>query len=145
MSYSINLTKKEEKQLKELLKTTSQSKILKRYQCIHFKYQGLPNKQIAVLLCVNIDTVTDWFKLFNKVGLKGLGELAYDGRHPSQLEEYKEEIKKYVDENIVSSIKELQSYIAEAYNITIEHSWLFRYCKKNSIYLIKRPKAILQK
>lgn len=145
MSYSISLTKQKEKHLRGLLKTTEQSKILKRYQCIHFKRQGLPNNQIAALLCVHIDTITDWLKLFCSEGLEGLGELSYDGRRTSQLEEYKEDIKAYVDENIVSSIKELQSYISETYNLTIEHSWLFRYCKKNSIYLTKRPKAILQK
>lgn len=141
----MSLTKGEEKRLKELLSATDQSKILKRYQCIHFKNQGLPNKQIAALLCVNIDTITDWIKLFKQKGLHGIGELAYDGRRVSQLEDYKEEIKAYVDENIVPSIKELQSYILEKYGIKIEHSWLFRYCKKNSIYLTKRPKVTLQK
>lgn len=145
MSYSIKLTKEDQNQLKELLKTTGQSKILKRYQCIHFKHQGLANKQIAALLCVHIDTITDWIKIFNSKGLKGLGELSYEGRRTSQLEEYKDDIKAYVDENIVSNIKELQSYILEKYGVEIEHSWLFRYCKKNSIYLTKRPKSILQK
>jgi transposase len=145
MSYHINLTNREEASLKELIKNTERSKILKRYQCIHFKHQGLSNAQIAELLCVNIDTVTDWIKIFLSKRLNGFGEFEYEGRRVSQLEEHKGSIKKYVDENIVSSIKQLQGYIENTYNLTVEHSWLFRYCKKNSIVLTKRPKAILQK
>lgn len=145
MSYTFSLNKRENTELKKLLRKTENSKILKRYQCIHFKEQGLKNQDIALLLCVNIDTVTDWLKTFLEKGLKGLGKLQYEGRRPSQLEIYKEEIKYYVNSNIVSSIKELQGYILKTYNLSVEHSWLFRYCKKNSIALIKRPKAILAK
>ena len=61
------------------------------------------------------------------------------------LDSYKEEIKAHVDQNIVSSVKELQGHIKQSYDVAVEHSWLFRYCKKNSIALTKRPKAILQK
>ena len=83
MSYTMSLTKGEEKRLKELLSATDQSKILKRYQCIHFKNQGLPNKQIAALLCVNIDTITDWIKLFKQKGLHVRGVGADDWRRVS--------------------------------------------------------------
>lgn len=145
MSYTINLNKREETALKELLKNTERSKVLKRYQCIYFKHQGLSNTQIADLLCVNIDTVTDWIKIFLNKRLNGFGEFDYEGRRISQLEDHKEDINKYVNENIVSSIKQLQGYIEDSYGLTVEHSWLFRYCKKNSIVLTKRPKAILQK
>lgn len=141
MSYTVTLSKADLSKLKILLRETESSKILKRYQCIHFKKQGLKNKDIAMLLCVNIDTVTDWLRTFLERGLKGLGELEYEGRRISQLEQYKEGIKSYVDSNIVSSIKELQQYILETYQLQVEESWLFRYCKKNSIALTKRPKV----
>ena len=142
MSYSIQLTKSQHKELKELLKKTTDAKILKRYQGIHFKTQGLKNSQIAKLLCVNIDTITDWFKVFIKGGLKLLGTLDYEGRRVSQIEPYKEEIKKYLENNIVPSIAFLHDYILKTYQISMEHSWLFRYCKKNSICLIKKQKVI---
>lgn len=145
MSYQVNLSKREESTLKELLKNTERSKTLKRYQCIHFKQQGLSNAQIAELLYVNIDTVTDWIKIFLEKRFNGFGEFDYDGRRVSQLEMHKEGIKKYVNENIVSSIKQLQGYIGDTFGLTVEHSWLFRYCKKNSIALTKGPKAIRQR
>ena len=145
MSYTINLSKSEAIELKKILRETESSKVLKRYQCIHFKQQGLKNKDIAELLCVSIDTVTDWLKVFLEKGLKGLGEFDYEGRRISVLDDYKQEIRSHVDKNIVSSIKELQGHIKKTYDIAVEHSWLFRYCKKNSIALTKRPKAIHQK
>lgn len=145
MSYTIKLSKQDAIELKRLLRETESSKVLKRYQCIHFKQQGIKNKDIAVLLCVNIDTVTDWLKFFLEKGVKGLGEFDYEGRRVSVLDDYKQEIKSYVDKNIVSSVKELQGHIKKTCHVTVEHSWLFRYCKKNSIALTKRPKAILQK
>lgn len=145
MSYLIKLSKRDTVELKRLLRETESSKVIKRYQCIHFKQQGIKNKDIAVLLCINIDTVTDWLKVFLEKGLKGLGEFDYEGRRASVLDSYKEEIKAHVDQNIVSSVKELQGHIKQSYDVAVEHSWLFRYCKKNSIALTKRPKAILQK
>ena len=145
MSYLIKLSHHDAIKLKRLLRETESSKVLKRYQCIHFKQQRIKNKDIALLLCVNIDTVTDWLKVFLEKGLMGLKEFDYDGRRTSVLDDYKQEIKSYVDKNIVSSVKELQGFISGTYNVDVEHSWLFRYLKKNSIVLTKRQKAILQK
>ena len=102
----------------------------------------MKNSQIAKLLCVNIDTITDWYKLFIEGGLKLLGTLDYEGRRVSQIEPHKEEIKKYLENNVVSSIAALQDYIIKTYQISMEHSWLFRYCKKNSICLIKKQKVV---
>ena len=145
MSYQIHLTKSQSKELKQLLKKTTDAKILKRYQSIHFKAQGMKNTQIAKLLCVNIDTITDWYKLFVEGGFKWMGTLEYDGRRVSQLEPHKEKIKAYLEKNMVPSIAALQDYILKTHDISIEHSWLFRYCKKNSICLIKKQKIILAK
>lgn len=145
MSYKIELTTKEQKELRILLQKTEQAKILKRYQCIHFKMQGINNATVATLLCVNVDTITDWLKLFLKGGLKGLSVLEYEGRRISSLDTIKEDIKAYVDKNIVRGIKELQSYILQTHHIAVEQSWLFRYCKKNSIVLTKRQNSGLQK
>ncbi|MFT4154338.1 helix-turn-helix domain-containing protein [Parafilimonas sp.] len=145
MSYKISLSVKEQRELKDLLQKTEQAKILKRYQCIHFKRQGLTNKTIADLLCVHIDTITDWLKIFIEGGLKGLSVLDYEGRRISHLDEIKDDVSAYVDKKIVSSIKELQGYILQKHQLAVEHSWLFRYCKKNSIVLTKRPRGVLQK
>ncbi len=38
------------------------------------------------MLAVNIDTVTDWLKLFKKNEIQGFSKLHYEGRRPSRLD-----------------------------------------------------------
>ena len=138
MSYTIDLTPAEIAELKTLRRIEKDGKILRRYQCIWFAHEKFPKKEIASLLAVNIDTVTDWIKLFNKNGLQGLRELQYDGRRPSSLDAVKVELLKYIKTESVSKLSELQHYLKSKHLIEIEHSWLSRYLKKNSIALIKK-------
>ena len=138
MSYIVDLTPSEIAELKTLRRVEKEGKILRRYQCIWFAHEKFPKKEIASLLAVNIDTVTDWIKLFNKNGLKGLRELQYDGRRSSSLDVVKVELLKHIKKESVSKLSELQHYLKSKHLIEIEHSWLSRYLKKNSIALIKK-------
>ena len=138
MSYIVDLTPSEIAELKTLRRVEKDGKILRRYQCIWFAHEKFPKKEIASLLAVNIDTVTDWIKLFNKNGLKGLRELQYEGRRPSSLDTVKVELLKHIQTESVSKLSELQYYLKSKHSIEIEHSWLSRYLKKNSIALIKK-------
>jgi transposase len=138
MAYSINLTANEISELKRLRRSEKDGKLLRRYQCIWMCHEGFPKKEIASTLGVNIDTVTDWIKLFNHNGLTGLGKLQYEGRRPSSLDAVKDVLIKHIKQESVSKLSELQDFLETKYSITVEHSWLSRYCKKNSIALIKR-------
>jgi transposase len=138
MAYSISLTAVEILELKRLRRVEKEGKILRRYQCIWMTHEGLPKKEIASTLGVNIDTVTDWIKLFNKSRLGGLRKLHYEGRRPSGLDAVKEVLIKHIKEQSVSKLSELQDFLETKHSIIVEHSWLSRYCKKNSIALIKR-------
>lgn len=66
MAYSISLTSVEVLELKRLRRSEKDGKILRRYQCIWMAYENFPKKEIASTLSVNIDTVTDWIKLFSR-------------------------------------------------------------------------------
>ena len=138
MSYIIDLTSSEIAELKTLRRVEKDGKILRRYQCIWFAHEKFPKKEIASLLAVNIDTVTDWIKLFNRNGLKGLRELQYEGRRPSSLDTVKVELLKHIQTESVSKLSELQHYLKSKHSMEIEHSWLSRYLKKNAIALIKK-------
>jgi transposase len=78
MSYSIDLTREEIAELKKLRRIEKDGKILRRYQCIWLAHEKFPKKEIASMLAVNIDTVTDWIKLFNKNRLNGLPKFHYE-------------------------------------------------------------------
>ena len=138
MSYSVDLTKEEITVLKKLRRVEKDGKLLRRYQCIWFAHEKYPKKEIATMLAVNIDTVTDWIKLFTKNGFEGLSKLHYEGRRPSSLDAVKDLLLKHIKAEPISKLSELQHYLKTKYSIEIEHSWLSRYCKKNSIALIKR-------
>jgi transposase len=138
MAYSIVLTSSEVLELKQLRRKEKDGKILRRYQCIWMAHENFPKKEIASTIGVNIDTVTDWIKLFNTVRLKGLSKLHYEGRRPSGLDAVKDLLIKYIKEQSVSKLSDLQYFLETKHSIVIEHSWLSRYCKKNSIALIKR-------
>lgn len=138
MSYQVNLTEEELVDLKRIKREVKDSKILRRYQCLHMLHTGMKRQDVAELLDVYIDTITDWVKIYNSVGLVALGNLKYDGRRPSVLDEHKETIKAYIKSKSVNTVSQLQDYIKTDLNLEIEHSWLSRYLKKNSVALIKK-------
>ena len=138
MSYQVDLSESELVELKRIKREVKDSKILRRYQCLHMLHTGMKRKDVAELLDVYIDTITDWVKLYQSDGLEGLGNLQYEGRRPSVLDPHKEAIKKHIQCTSVNNLTQLQDYIKITFKISIEQSWLSRYLKKNSIALIKK-------
>lgn len=138
MAYSIILTIAEITELKHLRRTEKEGKILRRYQCIWMANENFPKKEIAFTLGVSIDTVTDWVKIFSKERMVGLRTLHYAGRRPSRLDIIKDLINQHIKDLPVSKLAELQHYLQTKHSLTVEHSWLSRYLKKNSIVLIRK-------
>ena len=138
MSYRVNLTREELVDLKRIKRKVKDSKILRRYQCLHMLHRGMKRQDVAELLDVYIDTITDWVKTYQSVGLIALGDLKYDARRPSALDEHKETIKAHIKSTSINTVSQLQDYIKTDLNIEIEHSWLSRYLKKNYVTLIKK-------
>ncbi len=137
MSISISISKDDLRIIAVKRKTEQNVKLLRRYQCLWMLQELYYKKDIANILSVNIDTITDWIKIYNKSGLAGLGLLNYEGRRPSQLDKVKETISKLISSKNISTIKDLQTILLAEHKIQVEHSWLYRYCKKNSICLIR--------
>lgn len=138
MSYKIVLTPADQSIIKEKKRKEKDAKLLRRYQCLSMLYDQYPKKEVARLLNVNIDTITDWIKLYNKEGLAGLGLLKYEGRRPSSLDSIKKQIVSCVQKENITTLSELQMMIEKKHQLKIEHSWLSRYCKKNFIALTKK-------
>ena len=138
MAYSIILTSSEITEINRLRRTEKEGKILRRYQCIWMANDNFPKKEIALTLGVNIDTVTDWIKIFNMGRMESLRILHYAGRRHSRLNTIKDLLKQHIKDEPVSKLSELQYYLQNKHSITVEHSWLSRYLKKNSIALIKK-------
>ena len=138
MSYQIILSKIDLNIIKAKKRTERDAKLLRRYQCLSMLHENYPKKEVAKLLGVNIDTITDWVKIYTKSGLAGLGLLKYEGRRPSSLDQIKEELIGLIKKENINTMVQLQGKIKTIYKLDVEESWLGRYCKKNSIFLIRR-------
>ena len=134
----ITISKSDFKEIKFRKKKEKDQKIYRRLQFLHLKSKNKTNKEIADLLGVCVDTITDWTRIYSDKGLTGLCEpINYDNRS-AKIDSYTEEIKQDIKDNTISSLSELQDWIKKNYSLEIEQSWLFRCCKKNSIYLTKK-------
>jgi len=134
----IQLSEEEKKELKIKKGNEKNNKIYRRYLYIEMSNSKMTNLEISSILGVCNDTLTDWKNIFEEAGLEGLSQLHYEGRRESKMKKYKEEILKKVKDDNIATLKELQGFLREKYDLEIEQSWLSRYCKKNSIFLIKK-------
>ena len=138
MSYQVILSKTDLDIIKMKKRGERDAKLLRRYQCLSMLHENYSKKEVAKLLGVNIDTITDWVKIYTKSGLAGLGLFNYEGRRPSSLDQIKDELVDLIKKENINTMVQLQGKIKSNYKLDVEESWLGRYCKKNSISLIRK-------
>ena len=138
MSYQVILSKIDLDIIKIKKRKERDTKLLRRYQCLFMLHENYSKKEVAKLLGVNIDTITDWVKIYTKSGLAGLGLFNYEGRRPSSLDQIKDELVDLIKKENINTMVQLQGKIKSNYKLDVEESWLGRYCKKNSISLIRK-------
>ncbi|MBI2436543.1 MAG: hypothetical protein HYV41_02240 [Candidatus Magasanikbacteria bacterium] len=54
------------------------------------------------------------------------------------LEPYTNAMKEKVNSESITSIMQMKTWLTQEYAIEVEPSWLFRFCKKNSVFPIKK-------
>lgn len=137
--FTIQLSKRELKKIKQLLAKETSVRVYRRLQAIEMAATGSAYQSIAATVGVGADTVTDWIQLYAKSGLTALRTLHFTGKRKSPFDKYATRIKQDVKNHTIATLAELQDWIKDKYSLDMEQSWLFRCCKKNSIYLTKRP------
>ncbi len=141
MSYKVVLTEEQEEELRVIVRENQKRKnILKRAYCILLKNEGQKNKNITQLLGIHEDTIADWTKIYLKKGLQGLLKFKYSERRKSKLHPYKNKIKRMASAKSIKTVEQLQTKVKEEFNISIEYSWFYRYCKKYGVYKILKEK-----
>lgn len=138
MAYPVHLTRTELIRVKDKKRKEKNGKLLRRYQCLSLLHDQYSKKEVARILGVSIDTITDWVKLYLTGGLMAIEVLKYADRRPSVLDNIKEQLTDYVKKENINSLSALQTIIEKKHHLKIEQSWLSRYCKKNFISLIKK-------
>jgi transposase len=104
--------------LKKLHKTEKNKKMADRIKATLLFDKGYSQRQISEILLIDEDTVSNWFKRFkisrNISGFLGDDYMAYEGKLTSGQSE---QIKKYINENIITDSKQLIDYIKEQFGI----------------------------
>ncbi len=137
--YQIKLSVSELKKIKQLQEQEKNVRVLRRLEAIKLLNQGQNHQEIAEAFNVCVDTITDWIKIYQSEKLQGLRKLQFKDKRKSKINDYVDQIKQDVKDNTITTLAEMQAWIKEKYSIEMEQSWLFRCCKKNSIYLTKKP------
>ncbi len=132
--YKIKLSPTELMELNKRKKQEKNTKMYYRLQSVYLAHEGRDNKEIIDILGVNKNSVTNWIKIYSEKGINELCKpIDYD-RRSAKIDGYIDKIKQDIKDNTISTLSELQDLINKKYSLEIEQSWLFRCCKKNSIY-----------
>ncbi len=137
--YKIKLTRSELSALQKRRKKESSKAISDRLHCLYLAHIGKGNKEITDILAINKNSATNWIKIYLEKGMDELCRAENFDRRPSRIDSYLEKIKQDIQDNAIATLSELQDWIKQKYLIEMEQSWLWRCCKKNSIYLTKKP------
>lgn len=136
--YKIKLSPTELMELNKRKKQEKNTKMYYRLQSVYLAHEGRDNKEIIDILGVNKNSVTNWIKIYSEKGINELCKpIDYD-RRSAKIDGYIDKIKQDIKDNTISTLSELQDLINKKYSLEIEQSWLFRCCKKNSIYLTRK-------
>jgi transposase len=137
--YKIKLSKTERVYIQRLKKRTGDKRIFRRLQALTLKAQGKSHQEIADTAGVSVDTVTDWLGIYLEKGLTELCRpIDYD-RRQSVIDPHIADVKRLIQERLVSTLAELQILLKREFSIDLEQSWLSRCCKKNAICLTRKP------
>lgn len=126
------------REIKKRKKEESNNKLYRRLLFLEMKYNRMLNQEISLYLDVRIETLSVWTNIFLEGGLDALCTLNYEGRRVSPLEPIKEKIKKQIEKDQISTLKQLKDWLEIEYELSFGIAWIQRFCKKNSIYLIKK-------
>lgn len=136
--YKINLSATELAKLNRRRKKENNKHICDRLHCVYLAAKGKSNKEITDILAVNKNSVTKWIKIYLEKGLAELCRPIDFDRRSSKIDEHIENIKQDIKTNTIATLAELSDWLKKKYSLPMEISWLWRCCKKNSIYLARK-------
>jgi transposase len=135
--YQIKLTEKELEKVRNELNSEHDQRIWKRLRTLWLRSREVSSKEISKILGVTPRTISNWMKLYTESGLSGLTQLKHKGS-TSILSPYTEEINQLTKEYQIPTLSVLQEQISDKFGVEIGETGLYKWCKKNSIYLSRK-------
>ena len=85
-------------------------RVRRKMEALWLKSQGIPHTQIATLAGISINVVTTYLKEFTEGGIERLTQLNFN-KPQSEMENHREKLKEYFNENPPATIKEAMGAI----------------------------------
>jgi len=135
----INLTENELKEIKVLTKKDKRHQTHVRFQCIKLLNEKKTIEEIMEELRISHQAIYNWANLYKAGGVVEVSRL-YKVRRKSILTPHSEDIRNYIENNIVLDINQVVSYITSTFGIALKYDAVHDFLKKNSIILAKNQK-----
>jgi transposase len=114
------LTLNEEERAEIILryKQEKNPRFRERLQCLLFKDRGLTNTEVAEMLQVVPETITDWLNLYEEAGLDALCRLETGGSDSFLSDQQIILLQIELDQNVFQTAKQVCAWVAEQFAVT---------------------------
>ena len=119
--YSLNLTEEQLNTVFQNMSSHANKRVRQKCMVIYFKAHRYANKEIAKLLRIDEDSVTNYVKKYLQYGLEALIE-ENPYRPQSQLEPFREQLIKLFENTPPHTVNQAIEMIANATGVRLKHS-----------------------
>ena len=130
----INLSEDQINEIKKARLENQAFQYIRRLEVILYRNEWKNNKYIKDKLDISDDSI--WLRIgyYVEWWVKALLDIKFSQRSKSKLADHIDKIREYVKNNQIRTLKELQKYIKDIFQIEYSIWHLSRLCKKNEIF-----------
>lgn len=139
--YSLNLTSAELDRVFENMQSHSNERSRRKCMVIYLRANNYSNKEVAKLLRIDEDTITNYVKKYINGGLEDLLKENFY-RRASQLEPYREQLIVLFTETPARSIDHAIEMIAEKTGVRLKRSACRDYLKKLGLSYTRSVRSV---
>jgi transposase len=118
MKRLLTLTESQRAQIVRRYKQEQNPRFRERLQCLLFKDRGLTNIEVAALLEVVPETITDWLNLYAEGDLQALCRLETGGSDAFLTKEQIALLVTELDKNVFQTAKQVCAWVWEQFGVT---------------------------
>jgi transposase len=117
MKRLLTLTDEEREQISQRYKSEKNPRFRERLQCLLLKERGFTNIEVAQMLLVVPETVTDWLNLYQGGGLDALCHLETGGSDAFLTPEQLALLQAELDKNVFQTAKQVCAWVEQQFDI----------------------------
>jgi transposase len=118
MKRLLTLTADERAQIAHRYKSEKNPRFRERLQCLLFKDRGMTNLEVAALLQVVPETITDWLNLYRAGGLDALCPLETGGSDGFLTPEQTALLQAELDKHVFQTAKQVCAFVQEQFAVS---------------------------